>query len=125
MGLGVIPKDSVCAEKLRHFVKKNFAPGLQAESGRKSAGLRFLEKQEMPVPERVSQVPPNRRRVADKKSSDAGRESLNGKFAPEKKQSPKRHDSDEKKFHAPEGDAADEPKEKKVARAPDLFLFDD
>src|SRR2546423_10525103 len=79
----------------------------------------------MPVPERMSQVPPNRGRVTDDKPGRTNGESFDGKFASEKKQDPKRGDRDQKEFHAPECDPADEPEENKVAVAPDLFVLDD
>src|SRR6202022_329794 len=101
------------------------APCVQAETGRESAGLGFFEKQKMPVPEKMSHVPPNRGGVADEEAADANGEGFNGKFAPEKKQNPKRHDRDQEKFHAPERDAANESEEKEVAGASEVFLFND
>src|SRR5205085_10466518 len=123
--LGVIPKDGVGAEELRHLVKQNLAPRLQPESRRESTGLGFFEKQKVPVPERMGQVPPNRGPVADEETANADGERLNGKFAPKKKQQPKRHDRNQKEFHAPECDSTDEAEEKKVACASGVFLFDD
>src|SRR5438094_6478059 len=85
----VIPKDRVGAEKLSRLIKKKVAPRRQTESLPKSASLGFVENQEMPVSQPMSEVPPNRRRVADREPADAGGESSNGKFASKKKQNPK------------------------------------
>ena len=73
----------------------------------------------------MGQVPPNRGPVAEQEAADADGESLNRKFAAKKKQQPKRHDRNQKEFHAPECDSTDEAEEKKVACASGVFLFDD
>src|SRR5438132_6816414 len=72
----------------------------------------------------MSEVPPNRRRVADQESGDAGGESSDREFPAHKEQNPKRDNDDKKQLHAPERHAASESEETKIARAWRKFAFD-
>src|ERR1700730_3388930 len=72
----------------------------------------------------MRQVPPDRGRVTDKEAAKPCAKTGNRKFAPQRKQNPQRRDRNQKKFHSPKAESAEQTKEENIANARRVLFFD-